>query len=189
MGFQTQTEKIDNKAVEGLLGVVNSLAYRVHELERHMHNRDVWFGIATTPSGETHAADIVGGGIDPFELTTGNDDFGAWVLILGSSDTPTFGGSAAYFDSDKFIVTSTSSTNSFVLQVATGESSGLAAKITAGQYSTAMYISGSNLNDSGVGQYRTVRVAAGEKVWARACCIGANAQTITFYTAIHEYEG
>lgn len=189
MGFETQTEKIDNKETDGLTGVNNSLAYRVNEIERHFHNRDVWFGVATTPSGETHVADIIGGGIQSFRLTSGNDDFGSWVQVIGSSDTPTFGGSAAYFDSDRFIVTGAQSTNEYVIQIATGESAGLAAKITAGQYSTAMHISSSFFNDSGVGDYRTIRVATGEKVWARACCIGANAQTIDFYVAIHEYEG
>jgi hypothetical protein len=31
-------EKIDNKATLGSLGTSNSLAYRVHEIERHLHS-------------------------------------------------------------------------------------------------------------------------------------------------------
>ena len=37
-------EKIDNLAVDGLNGVNNSLAYKVHEIEKHFHNVEYWVG-------------------------------------------------------------------------------------------------------------------------------------------------
>ena len=43
--------KIDNQAVDGLLGVKDSLAYKIHEIEKHLHNREFWFGANTAPSG------------------------------------------------------------------------------------------------------------------------------------------
>ena len=66
--------KIDNLAVLGLTGVVNSLAYRVHEIERHLHSSASWFELAAEASGETHVANRIGSGAGPFRIDAGNDD-------------------------------------------------------------------------------------------------------------------
>jgi len=42
--IKLQTDKIDLVAVNGLNGVNNSLAYKVHEIERHFHNSEQVFG-------------------------------------------------------------------------------------------------------------------------------------------------
>lgn len=188
MAYNSETDKIDKLATDGLSGVSDSLAYRTGEIERHCHNVEKWFGSAASASGETHVADRCDGTIGAFTLTSGNSDFGSWVQILGSSDTPCASG-AAYFDSDRYIITGTSSTNLYVLQVISGESADFATKLAAEQFTTTTYISSSNLNDSGVATLKTRRTAAGTKVWARCACVGANAQTITIYFGIHEYEG
>lgn len=49
--------KIDNRAVDGLLGVNNSLAYKVHEIEKHFHNQEKWCGVAAIADAELHVAD------------------------------------------------------------------------------------------------------------------------------------
>lgn len=180
--------KIDSKAVNGLLGVYNSLSYRVNEIERHHHNREKWFGLATTASGEVHVADRMAGGIQPFRLTAGNDDFGAWVQLLGSSDTPVSSGSMK-FDGHRFMVSATNSTNPYIIQVIHGESADFAAKLAAEEFTESPYISASNNNDSGVSDIMAVRVDSGVKVWARTACIGGNGTTIDIYFGIHEYEG
>jgi len=188
MSYDAETGKIDKKAVDGLLGVSNSLAYKVHELERHFHNTEKWFGLAAVPSGETHRADRMAGGIQPFVLTAGNDDFGAWVQILGSTDTPVTAGMVS-FDAHRFLVTDTNSTNVFLIQVVSGESADIAAKISAELFSEAAYVSATNNNDSGVEEVMVRRTDVGEKVWARCVCIGSSGSTISFYPAVHEYEG
>lgn len=188
MSKTSKNPKIDNQAVLGLLGTKDSLAYKVNELERHFHNRERWFGAAAVPSGETHVADIVGGATTPFALLSGNSDFGNWVQILGSSDTPVFG-TAAYFDAHEFIVTTTDSTSPFIIEISAGESGDLAGNITAGLYTTTMYISASNNNDSGIETIASSRVPTGVKVWARCACIGQDAKTINAYIGLHEYEG
>ena len=157
-----------------------------NEIERHLHSQEKWFGAATTPSGETHIADRMVGGIDPFTLTAGNDTFGAWLQVLGSSDTPVSTGMTK-FDAHRFMVTSTDSTLPFIIQIATGESAGLAAKIAAEEFTEAPYVSATNNNDSGIQDILSIRISAGEKVWARAACIGGNGNTIDFYYGIHEY--
>ena len=59
--------QMDHAATLGLLGTVDSLAYRVHEIERHLHSSGSWFGIAGTPSA-THKADRIGTCAGPFQL-------------------------------------------------------------------------------------------------------------------------
>jgi len=56
----TEINKIDSAASKGLDGIVDSIAYRIHETERHMHSYERWFGAAAVPNGEIHIADRVG---------------------------------------------------------------------------------------------------------------------------------
>ena len=107
--------KIDDTATNGLLGVSNSLAYRVAEIERHLHSAASWFGKAAVASGETHVADRIGAGIDPFRIDAGNEDWGAWVQILGSDDTPARTG-LVYFDPHMMIVENTESAAVYFIQ-------------------------------------------------------------------------
>jgi hypothetical protein len=184
----TGTSKLDNAATDGLLGTPDSLAYRVHEIERHLHNQEKWFGLAGVPSGETHVADRMAGGIAPFQLVAGVDDFGAWVQILGSDDTPVIAGNVK-IDGHRFMVIDTNSTNPFIVQFVVGESSEIAAKIAAEEFTEAPYISATNNNDSGISDIMSRRADAGSKVWARCACIGSSGSLFDFYFGIHEYEG
>lgn len=183
----SELDKLDTRAVNGLEGVADSLSYKVEEIERHFHNREFWFGVAATPAAETHVADIMSGTIQPFQLTAGDNTWGNWVQVLGSSDTPIASG--VKFDAHRFMVTTTNSTNPYVLQIVAGESAGIAAKLTAKEYSLFPYVSSSNNNDSGVEDVMTVRVLSTTKIWARCACVGGNGTTISFYFGIHEYEG
>ena len=180
--------KIDNQATLGLAGVSNSLAYRVHEIEKHLHNYEKWFGAAASASGETHVADRMDGAITPFTLTAGNNAFGSWVQILGSSDTPVTSGSVKY-DIHRVMVTATNSTNPYIVQIVCGESADIATKLAAQQYTEFGYISASNNNDSGITDVLEPRQLTGCKVWARCACVGGNGTTLAFYFGIHEYAG
>ena len=44
-----QNPKIDNLAADGLLGVEDSLAYKIAEVEKHFHNWERWIGLAAIP--------------------------------------------------------------------------------------------------------------------------------------------
>ena len=186
--IEADTTKIDDVAANGLTGVSNSLAYRVGEIERHLHNTEKWFGLAAVASGETHVADRLACLIQPFVITAGNNDFGAWVQILGSGDTPVTSG-AVKFDGHRVITTDTNSTNPYIVQVVAGESADIAANIAAELFTEAPYISATNNNDSGITDIMTRRFPVGTKVWARCCCIGSNGSTMDFYFGLHEYEG
>jgi len=180
--------KIDSLKTDGLEGINNSLAYRVHEIEKHLHNNEKWFGLAAVPNAEIHRADRMDGVILPFTLTAGNNDFGSWVQVLGSSDTPVTTG-CLKFDLHRFLVTTTNSTSAFIIQVVKGESADIAAKLASEDYSEFPYISATNNADSGINDILDTRVSVGEKLWARCACVGQNGTTIAFYFGIHEYIG
>ena len=40
--IDAETDKIDQAVTDGLAGTSNSLAYRVHEIEKHFHGREFW---------------------------------------------------------------------------------------------------------------------------------------------------
>lgn len=184
---ETYAEKIDDAATDGLSGVSNSTAYRTHEVERHFHSRERWLGAAVTPNGEIHVADEIGVSKTAFQLDAGNNDWGSWVQILGSSDTPIISGSVK-FDPHRVVITAVENANSvYFIQFAQGESG--AAALAAGNYSdTVIQLT----NTAPRGQPFVVqsrRINAGTKAWARCLCVGQNTSTIDFYFGLHEYEG
>jgi hypothetical protein len=63
MSYVLEIPKIDNEATLGLSGVVNSLAYRVHEIEAHLHNSQQIYGNTTNTMARlsTTGFTVVGG--------------------------------------------------------------------------------------------------------------------------------
>lgn len=167
-------------------GGASEILEEVKEIERHLHNNEKWFGAAAVPSGETHVADRMSGGISPFQLVAGNDTFGDWVQLLGSSDTPVETGETKY-DLHRFMITTTNSTRPFNIQIVSGESADIAAKISAEDFTEFPYIAPTNNNDSGISDVIDKRDNAGEKLWARCVDIGGNGTNINFYIGLHEY--
>ena len=178
--------KLDNRATDGLSGVSNSLAYRIAEVERHLHQEERWFGAAASPSGETHVADRIGVGVSAFELDAGNNTWGTWVQILGSTDTPADTGNVA-MDVHRVLFTNAEKNATYFLQFGAGDSG--AAAITAGTYTEIAFQPASNQIDSGPYNMQSRRADTGTKVWARCLCPGQDTGTLEFYVAIHEYEG
>lgn len=180
-----ETNKIDSVATDGLSGVSNSLAYRVHEIERHLHSGGRWFETAASPSGETHVADSIGDGSGAFQMDAGNDTWGDWLQILGSSDTPTVAGKE-YFDPHQFIVEDTERASTYFIQIARGASGD--AGLAAGTYTEFIYAA-SVQKEAGIIPVQTGRAPAGSKLWIRCMCPGQDTGTFDFYFGVHEYEG
>lgn len=178
----------DRGTTLGLLGQSNSLAYRVHELERHFHGWDRRYGAAVTPSGETHVADICGPGVTYFSATGGNDTWGNWVQILGSSDTPKQSGYVKY-DLHNLLVTGTDYAGIHFMQFAFGESADLAAKVAAYQYTAHIYEAASNQIETSSVPIMTTRQNAGTKCWFRIMAPGQNGKYLRIFFGLHEYEG
>lgn len=153
----------------------DSIYSAVKEIERHLHSAGSWFEKATTPSGETHVADRIGSGAGAFRIDAGDDDWGAWVQILGDTDTPARS-NQLYFDPHEMVISAAERTAVYFIQFARGASG--AAAFAAGIY-TEVVIDTTNR----AGGYIT-----GSKLWARCMCPGQNTATIDFYIGIHEYE-
>jgi len=144
-----------------------------------------WYGLAATPDAEVHRADRMADEIAPFVLLTGSKEFGNWVQILGSTDTPLIV-DKTLFDLNQFLVTVVDSTSPYVIQIVTGESANIAAKISAETFDEFVFISTSVGNDGGIIELKRPKIISGTKVWARACCINESAKNISFYFGIQE---
>ena len=161
----SETDKIDTTTTDGLTGVVNSLAYRVGEIERHLHSGARWFETADTPEGEFHVADRIGLGTGAFRIDAGDDTWGDWVQILGSQDTPTVEGKV-YFDPHQVIVENTERAATYFIQIARGSSGD--AGYAAGTYTETIY-SATVQKDTGVIMLQTGRAPAGSKLGLGVC--------------------
>lgn len=185
--IQADVDKIDDAPTNGLLGVEDSLAYRVHETERHLHSFERWFGAAAVPVGETHVADRIGDTTTAFQVDGGNNTWGSWVQILGSNDTPAVLGGTS-FDGHRWLVTAVERANAIhFIQVAAGASG--AAGLAAGTYSEFVVKPITTQARSFPGTIQSRRIPAGTKVWVRIWAVGQNTGTVNFFFGIHEYEG
>lgn len=178
-------EKIDNYATLGLLGTNNSLAYRVHEIERHFHSYERWYELAGTPDGEVHRADAAGLGGGYFEIDAGDSSvtptWGAWVQILGSTDT------ALTYDLHRLSFVAAERNLAYVVQIAFGAVA--ADAYTAGTYTESVFVPASNVLDTGPVDVQTRRHSAGTKAWARCICPTQNTGYLRFRFGMHFYEG
>ena len=175
-----------NAANAGLEGPEDSLGYRVGEIERHLHSYESWFGAAVAPSGETHVADRIGTTQTAFQADAGNDTWGSWVQVLGSSDTPARTDQVKY-DLHRFEFVTAERTGTHFIQVAFGDSG--AAAFTAGDYSEFVIVEPIGQALPGPIQVQDRRKDVGTKAWVRIFVPGQNTGTLDFYIGLHEYEG
>lgn len=183
-GTQAEIAKIDSLASDGLTGASNSIAYRIHELERHFHSAGRWFGRAATTSA-THAADRIANSPVAFQMDAGDSSFGSWISVLGTGDTPADAGKT-YFDPHEFVISAAERAAIYFVQFARGATGD--AGYAAGTY-TEFVVDTTNKAGGAVARMQTGRAPAGSALWARTMCLGQNTGTISFYIGIHEYEG
>lgn len=184
----TGEPKVDEVAVNGLEGVEDSLAYKVAELERHAHSWERWFGAAVVPAGETHVADRISDTNAPFQMDAGNDTWGAWVQILGSTDLPVVVGRVKY-DTHKLVFTDAEKSGKIhKLQIAFGESGAVA--LSAQTLTELVFFSSQAFpGEASPIRLQSRRQNVDTKIWARIWVIGENTGTVDFFYGLHEYEG
>ena len=184
-------EKIDNLPVRGLSGATNSLAYKVHEIEKHFHNKSRWFGISADQSGVNPWATSVSTAGMPtvFLATSGNATYGAdasdEAQVWGLYDTM---GTDTKLDIHEIFVTAASQTSIFYLRVVYGSGT-MAAAITAGQYSEFPVIANAAVGGSIsiIIPILMPRITIGtDKIWVQAKNTTDNA-TISFLIGGHSY--
>jgi hypothetical protein len=187
--------KIDGLATLGLAGVSNSLAYRVHEIEKHFHNDERWFGKSSDQSGvNPWATSISAAGMrTSFRATSGSSAFGAdandEALCWGVNDTLSVGGvSMTKLDFHEIFVTASSVTTIWYLRFIYGSGTMVDA-ITAGQYSCFPLIADAAQNGSIdiIVPVMMPRITIGtHKIWVQGKNATDNA-TIDFLFGVHGY--
>lgn len=179
--------KIATASAGGLTATADSLAYGIGEIERHFHGWDRWMCAAAAANGEIHVADRIGStGTGAFTLTSGNDTWGNWVQVLGSSDTPVVAGGVKY-DLHRILVLVANTVAPYFIQVAFGTTG--AAALAANTFSSIVINPASNTDKTEALPVMSRRQAAGTKAWMRCWCVGNNAKTLTVMFGLHEYEG
>jgi len=182
--------KIDSAPTDGLVGVEGSLAYRIHEIEKHFHSRGRWLGKLGTQTATAWADDT----LTPYQAISGNDDYGGDVndeaLVVGTDDAPQITGMVK-FDLHKVLITAVSVDTVYKLRIVYGSGT-MAAAIIAGQYSEFMVKFDSSNPQQSAGipfHVQMPRLTSGtDKVWIQAWNATDNA-TVDFFVGIHEYEG
>ena len=186
--IDADTSKIDDAATDGLAGTANSLAYRVHELERHFHNRERWWGATGAPD-ETNA--IAATVTVPFAATSGNNTWGTAIPICGTDDEPVPSPDNAKFDCHRIFVTDLDDdTTPWRLRIIWGSGTSGDA-ITAGQWTEMMVMTNAVPgNRAGASPVDVImrRVDVGVKLWAQAWN-DTNGEVLSFYWGAHGYSG
>lgn len=95
-------KKVDELATDGLSGTSNSLAYRVHEIEKHFHNSLQVYGLTSNTMARKSTSPIV--------ITGGN---GAWgtELVLHDGTVIESGDTVKKFDLNQLFVTAVGTAN------------------------------------------------------------------------------
>ena len=152
---------------------------KVYEIERHLHNRETWFGAAAVP-GANHFGDT--DIMACYQSTSGNDAYGAWLQILGSDDTPVVAGSQKFDFHDILIcdVVATADNALHKVQVGTGAA---AAQVDITEFEFIPLRGGVALPIS----IMCPDIDVDTNVWVRHWVDSLNAQTMDFKAGIHEY--
>lgn len=167
--------------------IISEILEEVIEIETHLHSNERWFEKAAIPDGEIHVADRIGtvGGNGAFQIDAGNNAWGAWIQVLGSSDTPADLGKVK-FDVHRLEISAAERNAIYFIQMAAGETG--AAALAAGNVTEFVIKPLSNQIDSGPIMVQSKRTEAGTKIWVRCMCPGQDTGTLDFFPGIHEYD-
>lgn len=168
-----------------IVATLASILTEAVDIETHLHSWERWFGLNPNPTGTSKAIRI-GTGNGPFQLDAGNDDWGTWVELFGTDDTPADVGKL-FYDVHKMLVIATQHGGPLYLQLACGASG--AGALAAGTYTEVAYTSGVSVAVSPTPtRIQTARAPAGDQLWGRTFSPGNASGTIDFYLGMHEYD-
>lgn len=174
------------KHINGEQYNIDTLVTNTNQNNETLFSCDRWFETAAVPVGATHVADSIGSGGGSFQIDAGDDQWGDWVLVLGSEDTPYISGKT-YFKVFRLMLTTAERNADYFIQLAGGEDPDAA--VASGIYYAEVPVKPlSNQIDSGPIEVNTKRCGVGTKVWVRCKCPGQNTGTLNFYIGITEYD-
>lgn len=174
-----QNPKIDNQATDGLNGVHNSLAYRVHEIEKHFHSPEYWYGRDATDGY------LLLDGLESWTVTAGTGEaFGAAVQISDGTEIES-GSSTKKMDIHRILFTDISKADTtyvMIIRYGTGTFA-LSERLT----SLAIRV-GSLTNESTPVEIMAPRIACNNKIWVQTKS-QTNNETLSFMVGVHTYVG
>jgi len=181
--------KIDEAAVSGMVGASNSLAYKVHEIERHFHGRERWRGKRAVQTDTQWADDV----LTPFRAISGNNAYGTdandEAKVLSTADTPTIAGNVRY-DVHRIVMINASSQTAYKLRLVYGSGTMVDA-ITAGLFTEIIVMSDPSAQQvpHEIINVMMPRATCGvTKLWVQAWN-ATNDAWFDFLIGLHEYEG
>ena len=169
---------VDQIAVDGLSGTHNSLAYKVHEIEKHFHNREQWFGKS---AGDTY--------YDPasfteWQVAAGESEAYGTAVQISNGDEIESGSATKYYDMHKVLVTAVSAANKvYKLQVLYG--TGVVGDATIATEIVGFFPA-TGKSDSI--NFMMPRITCNNKVWVKAAC-ETDGATLDFIVGLHVYPG
>jgi hypothetical protein len=179
--FPVDSLKIDEETVDGLLGANNSLAYKVHEIERHLHNSEFWYG----DDGDTTMSRA--NNHNPWTLTASAsvNTYGTEVQLGDGSDIVVDRATCVKFDLHKIAVTESSvNDKNYTIQFWTGIGIFSAATFLT----EVVYRTGGNSAEAQPIPVICPRVSVGSKLWARVKC-ETGSGTVDILVGVHCYDG
>jgi len=154
-------QKIDSLSTDGLNGVSNSLAYRVHEIEKHFHSIERWFGNDGDNTGS------VANNMTEWTLTAGTSSaYGTEVQLLAANDVNAtdFGFTPVKFDLHRIGVTvSSNNDTNYIIQFWGGAGTFAEADLLT----EIPYRTGGGQTESTPIDCQMNRQNVGNKIWAR----------------------
>lgn len=181
--YYTEEMKAD---IDFNTGTLSEILDDTCEIDRHNHHNERWFELAGTPDGEAHVAVRIGDadGEGSFQIDAGNDTWGVWVQILGSSDTPA-DPQMDEFDFHKIQITASERTSTYYIQIAFGEDTTTA--LANNNYTEFPFTPAAVAGRPVPIEIESEHHVATTKAWARCQCPGQNTATLDFIIGIHEY--
>jgi hypothetical protein len=167
-----ELNKIDGAATNGLWGVEDSLAYRVAEIEDHIHSVGHFYGQS---AGDTFFEE---NNLTPWVITAGaGEAFGDWLQVSNGDEI-----SNPKYDPHLLCVSSTSSATAiYLVQFGAGESG---AQVVIG---SAWFKASATLR-SAPEEVQARRVDNTDKLWLR-CKSTVELATISVIIGLHTYPG
>jgi hypothetical protein len=180
LAIEGYTKKIDDLAVTGLPGTNNSLAYKVHEIEKHFHNAGQCYG--------NTGGNLARGVTTPFRTTAGAgvDTLGS-ELIIHDGTVIESGSTTKKFDFHMLYVVNVQTadvTHYLEFWYGTGT---FAEAVAAGQKLGEVYYRAGSVNtDCAPEVIMTIRVTCNNKIWVRSSA-GTASKWLDFLCEVHTY--
>jgi hypothetical protein len=173
---ETELKKIDRAAVSGLSGTVNSLAYKIHELEKHIHNSELCYGKAA-------GNELLQDSLVPFVVTAAADATNWGVETVVSAGGVVAG---VYYDLDELTVTAcgagAGAGDIFEVQFRYGV--GASDTVLGSTY----YVVQTTTGKSGYVGLKSPRIPVASKLSAWCKCSNPDS-TLSFLLSLHTYSG